>query len=493
MASTYTTNKSIEQPGNNDYINTWNVPVNADWAIIDKAFGGTTTLTGTSGTTTLIATEYQSLILVSTVTLTGNVTYRIPSGVGGQWVVDNRTTGAFTFTVSSLGGGTSVVCTQNARTLIFSDGTNVRLSTDTSVTAGTGITVAGSTVSLDVPVTAVRGGTGFTTYTTGDIIYASAANTLSKLSAGTVGYVLTLAGGVPTWAAPTGGGGGGGTVTSITVTGGTTGLSFTPATPITTSGTFSMQGTLAASNGGTGLTGFVAADRAVYSTSTSTLTAGTLPIAAGGTGAISDSGARTNLGLGSMATQAAGAVAITGGNITGLTSLRVSGQSYEAIGNGTLNVNANTSFFQNGTGLTHSASGTSNFTTTNTTFTLQAGITPQAFGTTVWVNISDARIKTDVTPYGLGTAALKQLRPVNYIYTGEYGTPDGGPVQTGLIAQEVLTTPLSSMVGTRVYTDPNTGVETTLYDVNTNQLVFALINAVKELDARVKALEPKTV
>ena len=210
MASTYTTNKSIEQPGNNDYINTWNVPVNADWAIIDKAFGGTTTLTGTSGTTTLIATEYQSLILVSTVTLTGNVTYRIPSGVGGQWVVDNRTTGAFTFTVSSLGGGTSVVCTQNARTLIFSDGTNVRLSTDTSVTAGTGITVAGSTVSLDVPVTAVRGGTGFTTYTTGDIIYASAANTLSKLSAGTVGYVLTLAGGVPTWAAPTGGGGGGG-------------------------------------------------------------------------------------------------------------------------------------------------------------------------------------------------------------------------------------------------------------------------------------------
>jgi hypothetical protein len=93
----------------------------------------------------------------------------------------------------------------------------------------------------------------------------------------------------------------------------------------------------------------------------------------------------------------------------------------------------------------------------------------------------------------LGTAALKQLRPVNYIYNGEYGTPDGGPIQTGLIAQEVLTTPLSSMVGTRVYTDPNTGVETTLYDVNTNQLVFALINAVKELDARVKALEPKTV
>jgi len=45
------------------------------------------------------------------------------------------------------------------------------------------------------------GGTSFSTYATGDIIYASATNTLSKLAAGTNGYVLTLAGGVPSWAA----------------------------------------------------------------------------------------------------------------------------------------------------------------------------------------------------------------------------------------------------------------------------------------------------
>lgn len=50
------------------------------------------------------------------------------------------------------------------------------------------------------------GGTGFTTYATGDLIYASAANTLSKLAATTDGYVLTLAAGVPTWAAASGGG-----------------------------------------------------------------------------------------------------------------------------------------------------------------------------------------------------------------------------------------------------------------------------------------------
>jgi hypothetical protein len=57
--------------------------------------------------------------------------------------------------------------------------------------------------------------------------------------------------------------------------------------------------TIAPAHGGTGLTGFVAADNALYSTGASTLTAGTLPIAAGGTGATSASTARTNLGLGS--------------------------------------------------------------------------------------------------------------------------------------------------------------------------------------------------
>lgn len=41
--------------------------------------------------------------------------------------------------------------------------------------------------------------------TTGDIIYASAANTPARLAVGTNGHVLTLAAGVPTWAATSGG------------------------------------------------------------------------------------------------------------------------------------------------------------------------------------------------------------------------------------------------------------------------------------------------
>ena len=46
------------------------------------------------------------------------------------------------------------------------------------------------------------GGTNQTTYTTGDILYSSAANTLSKLAVGSNTEVLTLAAGIPSWAAP---------------------------------------------------------------------------------------------------------------------------------------------------------------------------------------------------------------------------------------------------------------------------------------------------
>jgi hypothetical protein len=81
----------------------------------------------------------------------------------------------------------------------------------TSVTAGTGLSGGGTsgdvTLSLATPVSATNGGTAQTTYATGDILYASATNTLAKRTVGTTGQVLTVSGGVPTWATPSSGGG----------------------------------------------------------------------------------------------------------------------------------------------------------------------------------------------------------------------------------------------------------------------------------------------
>jgi hypothetical protein len=130
MASTYTTNKVLEKPGNGDYVDTWNVPVNGDMDIIDQAFGGVTGLNATSGSATLTSSQYRSLILSVTGAISASVTYTIPSGVGGQWIVRNTTTdasgGPWTITFESGGGGTSVVVERNANIVVFSDGTNVR-------------------------------------------------------------------------------------------------------------------------------------------------------------------------------------------------------------------------------------------------------------------------------------------------------------------------------------------------------------------------------
>ena len=90
-----------------------------------------------------------------------------------------------------------------------------------------------------------RGGTGNAlSPVAGAIIYTSGAG-LTQTIAGSAGQVLTSSGaGAPYWQS---------VVTSVNVSGGSTGLSFTGG-PITSSGTITMSGTLAVANGGTGAT-----------------------------------------------------------------------------------------------------------------------------------------------------------------------------------------------------------------------------------------------
>ena len=109
-------------------------------------------------------------------------------------------------------------------------------------------------------ISAVVGGTGQTSYTTGDLLYASAANALSKLGVGSNGQVLTLVSGVPAWQTSTGG------VTSFSA--GSTGL--TPST--TSTGAVTLSGTLAVSNGGTGVTSSTGSGSNVLSTSPTLIT-----------------------------------------------------------------------------------------------------------------------------------------------------------------------------------------------------------------------------
>ena len=56
------------------------------------------------------------------------------------------------------------------------------------------------TLSSEASLAETRGGTAQTTYVAGDIIYASAADTLTRLAKGTDGNILKQAAGIPSWA-----------------------------------------------------------------------------------------------------------------------------------------------------------------------------------------------------------------------------------------------------------------------------------------------------
>jgi hypothetical protein len=93
----------------------------------------------------------------------------------------------------TIGGSTTQIQYNNAGALAgnaamtFNSGTNTTTLTTLNLTNALG---------------AVYGGTAQSTYTQGDVLYASASNTLSKLGIGTVNYILTSSGSVPQWSAP---------------------------------------------------------------------------------------------------------------------------------------------------------------------------------------------------------------------------------------------------------------------------------------------------
>lgn len=90
-------------------------------------------------------------------------------------------------------------------------------------------------VVADLPtVTAAKGGTGQTSYTTGDVLYASGATAISKLGIGTTGQVLTVSGGLPAWASPATAG----TVTSVALS--MPSIFSVSGSPVTTSGTLAV-------------------------------------------------------------------------------------------------------------------------------------------------------------------------------------------------------------------------------------------------------------
>ena len=109
-----------------------------------------------------------------------------------------------TNTLSKLGiGSTGQVLTVSGGIPTWSTPATSVSSFETSLSGLTPSTATTGAVTLAGTLGATSGGTSQSTYTTGDILYASASNTLTKLPIGTSGQVLSVAGGVPSWAAST--------------------------------------------------------------------------------------------------------------------------------------------------------------------------------------------------------------------------------------------------------------------------------------------------
>jgi hypothetical protein len=112
---------------------------------------------------------------------------------------------AFFITSGSTGAGETYVC-NTVGVIVFGTTaiTFAQISASQVYSAGTGLTLTGTTFSLTNPVVTGLGGTGLASYTAGDMLYYSTGTALSKLGIGASTYIMTSSGAAPQWSNPTG-------------------------------------------------------------------------------------------------------------------------------------------------------------------------------------------------------------------------------------------------------------------------------------------------
>ncbi len=196
------TNKWLRQigTGSASAAPTWEAITDADLPSTIKGFTLSPLATGFS---IAAGTTPKTLTVNETTALNGGTIYKLPVFSAANSIGELAAVGATGEYLAGATGAIPVWATLNQAAV-------AGLTTASSPTfAGLTITGASGAVSASAGVlsagtlSAGNGGTGQSSYTIGDILYASASGTLSKLAGGTAGYVLTAqgAGVAPAYAA----------------------------------------------------------------------------------------------------------------------------------------------------------------------------------------------------------------------------------------------------------------------------------------------------
>jgi hypothetical protein len=108
-----------------------------------------------------------------------------------------------------------------------------------------------------------------------------------------------------------------------------------------------------------------------------------------------------------------------------------------------------------------------------------------------WTNPSDLRLKKNIRPFTDGLGVVERINPVRYQYNGLAGMPKDMEC-IGVLAQDMLPVAPYTVGTFRAKLDEKAEAQTELLDFNASALTFVMINAIKELDARTRALVPAT-
>ena len=137
-------------------------------------------LTSQTSPYTLASTELNRIAYQFIGVLGTTMEIIVPSTVQQYWV-DNQTTGSYTLSLKTSTQAVPVVVQQGYAAILYCNGADVVLA-------------SASTATLPSTVGVAQGGTGISSYATGDIIYASATSTLTRLAAVATGNALISAG-----------------------------------------------------------------------------------------------------------------------------------------------------------------------------------------------------------------------------------------------------------------------------------------------------------